>query len=382
MAASIFSGNTVKILKNILRFADGTDLSSTDAANLSGLSSNVQDQLDDKIDSTEKGAANGVAELDAGGKVPVSQLPAALMSYEGTWTASTNTPTLADGVGDAGDVYIASDAGTVDFGSGNISFAAGDWVIYNGSVWQKSANADQVVSVNSYTGVVVLDTDDINEGASNLYFTNARAEDAAGNLVANSSTIDGTYVPNTSISFAIAADSITNTYINSAAGIVYSKLNLSSSIVNADIANGAAIAYTKLAALTTDKALVSNVSGVISTSTTTATELGYLSGVTSAVQTQLNAKVGFNVQSISTNTSASAGSTYLVDTSGGAVSVTLPAPALNAFVIVKDIGSAETNNITVLPNAAETIDGASSDVIDSDFGSATYVSDGSDWFKL
>lgn len=36
-----------------------------------------------------------------------------------------------------------------------------------------------VDSVNGQTGVVVLDTDDINEGATNLYFTNARASAAA-----------------------------------------------------------------------------------------------------------------------------------------------------------------------------------------------------------
>jgi hypothetical protein len=36
-------------------------------------------------------------------------------SFKGTWAASTNTPTLADGVGILGDYYIASDAGTVDF---------------------------------------------------------------------------------------------------------------------------------------------------------------------------------------------------------------------------------------------------------------------------
>jgi len=45
----------------------------------------------------DAGSANGVATLDAGGKVPVSELPAAVLgalSYQGTWNASTNTPTL------------------------------------------------------------------------------------------------------------------------------------------------------------------------------------------------------------------------------------------------------------------------------------------------
>lgn len=42
--------------------------------------------------------------------------------------------------------------------------------------------------------------------------------------------------------------------------------------------------------LTTDRVLVSNVSGKVAVATTTATELGYVSGVTSAIQTQINNK--------------------------------------------------------------------------------------------
>lgn len=86
-------------------------------------------------------------------------------------------------------------------------------------------------------------------------------------------------------------NSILNADINAAAGIQYSKLSLTNSVVDADISASAAIALSKLAALTTGKVLQSNAStGLIEASTVTNTELGYLSGVTSAVQTQLNAK--------------------------------------------------------------------------------------------
>ena len=61
-------------------------------------------------------------------------------------------------------------------------------------------------------------------------------------------------------------------------------------LVNANIDAAAAIAYSKLAALTASRALVSDGSGVVSVATTTATEIGYVNGVTSAIQTQLNAK--------------------------------------------------------------------------------------------
>jgi hypothetical protein len=90
---------------------------------------------------SEKGNANGYASLDSGGKVPISQLPSSIMEYKGTWNASTNTPTLANGTGDTGDVYICNVAGTVNFGAGPITFAVGDYVIYSGTIWQRSSGA-------------------------------------------------------------------------------------------------------------------------------------------------------------------------------------------------------------------------------------------------
>lgn len=154
------------------------------ATNLQDLGEEIDDRIvateavaNAAIPATEKGANNGVATLDAGGKIPVAQLPSSVMTYEGTWDASTNTPALTNGTGDAGMVYLTSVAGTADFGAGPIDFAVGDWVVYNGSIWEKSTNSNAVVSVNGQTGVVNLDTDDIPEGA-NLYFTDARARTA------------------------------------------------------------------------------------------------------------------------------------------------------------------------------------------------------------
>ena len=86
------------------------------------------------------------------------------------------------------------------------------------------------------------------------------------------------------------ATSIVNADISGSAAIAYSKLNLATSILNADINASAAIDYSKLAALTASRALVSDGSGVVSVATTTATEIGYVNGVTSAIQTQLDEK--------------------------------------------------------------------------------------------
>ena len=92
------------------------------------------------------GTANGVATLDSSGKVPLSQLPASVITYLGTWNAATNTPTLTNGVGDVGDLYICNVAGTVNFGAGPITFAVGDWVIYSGTTWEKSGGASGTVT--------------------------------------------------------------------------------------------------------------------------------------------------------------------------------------------------------------------------------------------
>lgn len=131
-----------------------------------------------KLDVSQKGVNNGVATLDGGGKVPVSQLPVGSQVYQGTWNASTNTPTLADGTGTSGWTYRVAVAGTQNLGSGNISFSVGDDIIYNGTIWQRSPNATAVNSVNGQTGTVVLNSDNINEGSTNLYFSDARARTA------------------------------------------------------------------------------------------------------------------------------------------------------------------------------------------------------------
>ena len=127
----------------------------------------------------QRGAANGVAALDGAGKVPVSQLPNSIMEFQGVWNASTNSPSLADGTGDIGDVYRVNVAGTQNLGSGAQVFVVGDWVMYNGSIWQLAhSGADVVQSVNGYAGVIVLNTDDIAEGTTNKYWTQARFDTA------------------------------------------------------------------------------------------------------------------------------------------------------------------------------------------------------------
>jgi hypothetical protein len=124
----------------------------------------------------DAGVALGVATLDAAGKVPVTELPDAVLgalSYQGTWDASTNTPTLTSSVGTKGYYYVVSVAGTTNL-NGVTDWQIGDWAVYNGTAWQKVDNTDSVTSVNGLTGAVVLTTTNVAEG-TNLYYTDARA---------------------------------------------------------------------------------------------------------------------------------------------------------------------------------------------------------------
>lgn len=111
------------------------------------------------------------------------------LSYQGTWNASTNSPTLASSTGTNGYYYIVSTSGSTNL-DGITDWVVGDWLLFNGTVWQKIDQSNLVTSVNGQTGAVSLTTSNISEG-SNLYYTDARARSAlsAGTGISyNSST--------------------------------------------------------------------------------------------------------------------------------------------------------------------------------------------------
>jgi hypothetical protein len=73
--------------------------------------------------------------LDAAGLIDAGQLPATAEEFLGAWDASTNTPELVDGTGNAGDSYRVTVLGTQTFGGTDYVFEVGDLVEYDGSVW-------------------------------------------------------------------------------------------------------------------------------------------------------------------------------------------------------------------------------------------------------
>jgi hypothetical protein len=177
---------------NVADIKDAVDLKhaqNSDTALDSGNANQVTAaELRSFVDS--KGANSGLAELDSGGKVPTSQLPASLvgaLTYAGTYNASTNTPTLGNsGSGGAqGDYYVVSVAGSTSL-DGITDWEVGDWVVHNGSIWEKVDNTANVSSVNGAQGAVVLNSGDISE-SGNLYYTEGRVSansDVAANTAA------------------------------------------------------------------------------------------------------------------------------------------------------------------------------------------------------
>jgi hypothetical protein len=74
------------------------------------------------------------------------------LNYKGTWNASTNTPTLASGVGVKGDYYVVSVAGTTDL-DGTDFWGVGDWAVFNGAIWQRVEGGSE-----TDTDVIVFNT--------------------------------------------------------------------------------------------------------------------------------------------------------------------------------------------------------------------------------
>lgn len=119
-----------------------------------------------QITSAMVGVANGVAGLDGSGKVPTSQLPAAVqgaLNYQGAWNASTNSPALASGAGTKGFYYTVSVAGATAL-DGISQWNAGDHAAFNGTTWEKlDGLASEVISVAGRTGAVALTSADLGD---------------------------------------------------------------------------------------------------------------------------------------------------------------------------------------------------------------------------
>jgi len=172
--------------------------------------------ITDAVSSASLGIAGGVATLDGTGKVAAAQLPASVtggMSYQGTWNATTNTPTIpAAGTGNKGWYYKVATAGGTAI-DGETDWKVGDWIVSNGTSWDKIDNTDSVSTVNGQTGAVVISTITGNAGTASALQT-ARSI-ALGGDATGSASFDGS--ANITISATLANSGVTaGTYAASA----------------------------------------------------------------------------------------------------------------------------------------------------------------------
>ena len=123
------------------------------------------------------------------------------VSYQGTWNASTNTPTLTSSVGTQGSYYVVNVAGTTNL-NGITDWQVGDWAIFNGTVWQKVDNTDAVTSVNGQTGTVVLGATDVGATPNTVYVLTSGLLSGGGRLTGNV-TITLTSVPVANVTGAV-----------------------------------------------------------------------------------------------------------------------------------------------------------------------------------
>ncbi|MFT3912233.1 MAG: hypothetical protein QM737_22590 [Ferruginibacter sp.] len=234
---------------------------------------------------------------DSSGNITIST--GGVTSVSGTTNRITVTGTTTPAI-DISSSYVGQSSittlGTITTGTWHGS-AIADTYISSASTWNGKQDAlsgtgfvkisGTTISYDNSTYITASSTDTLTNKSGNIsMWTND-----SGYLTANQSitfTGDVTGSGSTSVALTIGASKVTNSML--AGSIAYSKLNLGTSIVNADINGSAAIALSKLATVTASKALVSDGSGVITASSVTSTELGYLSGVTSAIQTQISAK--------------------------------------------------------------------------------------------
>jgi hypothetical protein len=106
------------------------------------------------------------------------------LSYQGTWNASTNSPTLTSSVGTNGYYYVVDTAGSTNL-NGITDWKAGDWLIFNGSTWQKIDQSWAIAGANdnitSMTGV----TGGISSPDFIQFDTGATVTNATGKLYYN-----------------------------------------------------------------------------------------------------------------------------------------------------------------------------------------------------
>jgi hypothetical protein len=108
------------------------------------------------------GVPNGIVPLESDGKIDDDYLPASIaggLDFQGLWDATSGSPPSL--TPSNGQYWVVNVAGNTNL-DGITDWDVGDFALYDGNagVWRKIDNSAAVVSVNGYTGVVVLNSTD------------------------------------------------------------------------------------------------------------------------------------------------------------------------------------------------------------------------------
>lgn len=110
-----------------------------------------------------------------------------------------------------------------------------------------------------------------------------------------------------------------------------------------------------------------------------------MSGTVESRILNVSSSTGFGAPSSQTTSFVAAYNTvYIIDTTSGAMAITLPAPTSGSSFIVKDKGgSLTTNAATFTRPGAQKIDNVTANkVYTVDYGAVTVYSDGTDYFTI
>lgn len=153
---------TAELPENIVNSVNGQtgDALLTTSDITEGTNEYYTDAKADARITAQKGVVNGIASLGSDGKIPQSQVPA--IAFTDVFVVADQTARLALSA-TVGDVAIQLD--------NNKSYILAGSDPTDNADWEEIVTGTNVTSVNGETGTVTLDTDDIDEGSTNKYFT-------------------------------------------------------------------------------------------------------------------------------------------------------------------------------------------------------------------
>ena len=247
------------------------------------------------------------------------------VTYKGTWSAATNTPTLVNPTDSTtnGFYYVVSAAGT----QFSLVFNIGDWIISNGSAWQKVDNTDAIDSVFGRTGAVVgVSTDYSAVGITNTAL--AATTITATSTIAATGAVTGSNLSgtNTGDQTITLTGGVTGSGTGSFAATVITNANLTGGVTS--VCNAATVVTN--ANLTGDVTSVGNATTLTNAPVIAKVLTGYTSGAGTVAATDSILQA---IQKLNGNDATNANLTGVITSVGNATSIASQTGTGSKFVV-------------------------------------------------